>query len=258
MSSPYVSIISVTFNAEKFLEKTILSVLNQTYTDFEYVIIDGQSTDATVDIIKKYEEEIKNQKHSISPDNFRWISEADKGIYDAMNKGIALAKGKFIWFMNAGDKIHASYILQKIYDAYQKHNNAEIIYGQSLIVNLNDEPLGERHKIAPRKLEKSNLLKGLVVCHQSILVKKEIAPLYDLNYKIASDYDWVINAVSKSKQNLYVDDYLSDFMTEGTSSVNRKKAWKERYLIMKKHFGLISTLLAHFKIIVNYPFTRKY
>ncbi len=258
MSSPCVSIISVTFNAEKFLEKTILSVLNQSYTDFEYVIIDGQSTDTTVDIIKKYEEEIKNQKYGISPDNFRWISEADKGIYDAMNKGIALAKGKFIWFMNAGDKIHASHVLQKIYDAYQQHNNAEIIYGQSLIVNPNDEPLGERHKIAPRKLEKSNLLKGLVVCHQSILVKKEIAPFYDLNYKIASDYDWVINAVSKSKQNLYVDDYLSDFMTEGTSSVNRKKAWKERYSIMKKHFGLIPTLLAHFKIMVNYPFTRKY
>ncbi len=256
--NPFVSIITVTYNAEVFLEKTILSILKQTFSDFEYVIIDGLSKDSTVDIIKKYEQQIQNQKFTISSEQFRWISEPDKGLYDAMNKGIAMAKGKFIWFINAGDKIHSTDTLMNIYSLYKNNSTSDILYGQSLMIDQNDKALGERHKIAPENLSKKCLLNGLVVCHQSILVKKEMVPFYNLDYKIASDYDWVIHVVSQSKQNLYINGYLSDFMVAGTSTVNRKKAWKERYFIMKKHFGLCLTVWAHFKIILKYPFSRKY
>ncbi|HOF16310.1 MAG TPA: glycosyltransferase family 2 protein [Bacteroidales bacterium] len=258
MSTPIVTIITITYNAEIVIEKTIQSVLNQTYSDFEHLIIDGKSTDGTIAIVEKYEADIRNGNYAIFPHQFRWISEPDTGLYHAMNKGIELAKGNYIWFMNAGDKIHANDTLEKIAKKINENQNPTVLYGQSLIIDQNDRPLGERHKIAPSDLHLNHMLNGLVVCHQSILVKRDKAPLYDLQYRIASDYDWVIKVLMQSESNIYMDDYLSNFMIAGTSSVNRKRAWKERYCIMKKHFGLCKTLWAHFKIVLKYPFTRKY
>ncbi|MDY0016004.1 MAG: glycosyltransferase, partial [Bacteroidales bacterium] len=231
---------------------------NQTHPEYEYLIIDGNSKDGTLDIILKIEQKIASGDFGLTPHNFHWISEPDKGLYDAMNKGIAMAKGNYIWFINAGDKIHSPTTLFHINQIIQNQADCDIVYGQSLMIDTNGNPLGERHKIAPKQLTKKSLLKGLVVCHQSILVKKDIAPFYDLHYKITSDYDWVVRVVSSSQKNMYINDYLSDFMIAGTSSIHRKQAWKERFLIMKKHFGLCPTLWAHFNIILKYPFTRKY
>jgi glycosyltransferase involved in cell wall biosynthesis len=255
---PKISIITVTYNAEAVLEKTMLSVLNQTDCDYEYIIVDGNSTDETFDLINKYESKIENKEFFVSKDRFRWISEPDKGLYDAMNKGIDIAIGDFLWFINAGDKIYSPTTLSKIQKAIQDNPNTDIFYGQSLIIDENDNPLGERHKIAPKTLKKKSLLNGLVVCHQLIIVRKSIAPFYDLQYRITSDYDWTIKVLSKSKHNIYIDDYLSKFRIAGLSSINREKSWKERYHIMRKHFGITKTLWAHFKIIIKYPFTRKY
>ena len=254
-----VSIITVAFNAEKFLEKTIESVLNQTCKDFEYIIIDGASKDGTVEIITNYELRITSGEFAgIKPEQFRWISEPDTGLYDAMNKGIKMASGDFVWFINAGDKIYDDTTVQKIVDTVQKSPPCDVVYGQSLIIDENDVPLGERHKIAPEKLSKNSLLKGLVVCHQSILVRKSIAPYYDLQYKVSADYDWVCKVLSVSKCNEYINQYLSSFMISGFSSVHRKRSWKERYCIMKKHFGWCKTVWAHLIIVLKYPFTRKY
>ena len=256
--NPIVSIISVTYQAEQFLEKTMFSILNQDCSDFEYLIIDGNSTDKTTEIIKLFETQIKEGIYAINPSNFHWISEPDKGLYDAMNKGLRMAKGKYLWFINAGDKIHSPTTLKEVTQLIKQHSKTDIIYGQSLMIDRNDNPLGERHKIAPKHLTKKSLLKGLVVCHQSILVKKTIAPLYELKYKISSDYDWTNKVLKASKCNLYIDDYISRFMIAGLSSVRRKESLKERFGIMKKHFGLIPNLFAHFVILIKYPFTRKY
>ena len=256
--NPAVSIITITYNAEQFLERTMLSILNQSHSDFEYLIIDGNSKDKTLDIIEHYEAKIKDEAYTIFPTNFRWISESDSGLYHAMNKGIAMAKGDYIWFINAGDKIHAKDTLELILNKLNENPTCDVFYGQALMIDRQDNSLGERHKVAPADLKLNSLLNGLVVCHQSILVKRNIVPMYDLQYRIASDYDWVIKVLKRSKQNIYIDQFLSDFMVAGTSSIHRKKAWKERYIIMKKHFGLCRTLLAHFKIILKYPFTRKY
>jgi len=254
-----ISIITITYNAEKFLEKTILSVLHQTCKDFEHIIVDGASNDRTMEIIKNYELRIKRREFiEVKPEQFRWVSEPDSGLYDAMNKGIDLATGDFVWFVNAGDLIYEEHTIQNIVNAYAKAPMSDIIYGQSLIIDEHGKALGERHKIAPKQLTKNDLLQGLVVCHQSILVKKTIVPKYDLKYKICADYDWTIRAVEKSKVNHYVDQYISKFLIAGVSSQQRKKAWIERFNIMKKEFGWCKTILAHLIIILKYPFTRKY
>ncbi|MDR1793523.1 MAG: glycosyltransferase [Bacteroidales bacterium] len=251
-----ITIITVTYNAQEHICKTIESILNQTNKDFEYIVIDGNSKDKTVDILRKYTEKIEQKEFQLH--DFKWISEPDTGLYDAMNKGLDMATGEFVWFMNAGDKLFDNNTLAEIQNHLQSNPDADIVYGQSLIIDQNDTPIGERHKIAPKKLTVNSFLNGLVVGHQSILVRKSIATHYDLQYTVAADYDWVISAVKKSHQNLYIDNYLSRFMIAGFSTVHRKKAWKDRFLIMKKQFGLCKTLWAHFLITLKYPFTKKY
>ncbi|HPE99044.1 MAG TPA: glycosyltransferase family 2 protein [Bacteroidales bacterium] len=254
-----VSIITITYNAEKVLEKTMQSVLQQKNGSVEYVIVDGNSKDKTVEIIQRFEKEIAEGKYpAVKSSDFRYISEPDKGLYDAMNKGMQMATGDFVWFINAGDKIFDEHTVEKIENALRLNPSSDVVYGQSLMIGENDQPLGERHKIAPANLKKKHLLRGLVVCHQSILVRKSIAPLYDLQYRISADYDWTAKVLAVSKHNLFIDDYISRFMISGLSAQHRKKSWKERFCIMKKHFGLCRTLWAHFIIIMKYPFTRKY
>lgn len=259
---PLISVVTITFNAERFLKNTMESVLNQSNNDFEYLIVDGNSKDGTPDIIQKYPNqkydsfESAKQRGEESYGKVVWISEPDKGLYDAMNKGLRLAQGDFVWFINAGDKIYNENTIQKIVDTYQQNPSCDVIYGQSIIINEDESIKGERNKIAPKSLTKRSLLNGLVVCHQSILVRRSIAPEYNLRYRIAADYDWVCNVLSKSSQNCYIDDYLSRFMVAGVSSQQRKKAWRERYQIMKKQFGLPATLWAHLIIAFKYPFSH--
>jgi len=260
---PKVSVITITFNAGRFLQKTIESILGQTNKDFEYLIIDGGSKDNTTSIICQYENihfgsyEEALQREELHSGKILWISEPDKGLYDAMNKGMHLAHGDFVWFINAGDKIYDADTMQKVIDTIDSNPNCNVVYGQSIIIDEEDNIRGERHKIAPKNLEFKSLLNGLVVCHQSILVRKTIAPDYDIQYRISADYDWVCKVLAKSKQNCYIDDYISRFMIAGVSAQQRKKSWLERYHIMKKHFGFFPTLWAHLIIILKYPFSHK-
>ncbi|MDE5762457.1 MAG: glycosyltransferase [Bacteroidales bacterium] len=247
---PLFSVITVTYNAAHLLEKTMRSVLEQGFRDFEYILIDGASKDDTLRIIER-----QAAQH---PDvAVKWVSEPDKGLYDAMNKGLKMAGGRFVWFMNAGDKVFDLNTFGLLAKAYEAQPDAEVLYGQSLIIDEEDRPLGERHKIAPKVLTKRSLLNGLVVCHQSILVSRDIAPLYDTQYRISADYDWTCKVLARSRRNVYVDGYISRFMTSGLSNTHRKKSWMERYRIMRLHFGLWATLWAHVKIVARYPFSKK-
>ncbi|GHT63967.1 hypothetical protein AGMMS50239_20840 [Bacteroidia bacterium] len=122
MNNPKISIVTVTYNAVSVLEETILSIINQIYNNIEYIVIDGGSTDGTLDIIKKYEDRLSY-----------WISEPDKGIYDAMNKGIDRASGDWINFMNAGDLFYSNTIIQELVDMHYFDDNEAIIYGNRLV-----------------------------------------------------------------------------------------------------------------------------
>lgn len=243
-----ISIITITYNAAQWLERTMLSVLAQTSKDYEYIIVDGASTDDTVDIIKRLEPQFKGR--------LSWHSEPDKGLYDAMNKGIERAVGEYVWFVNAGDEIYSPSTLAHMIAAAT--DETHIIYGKACIVNAEGVKVSEHHKVTPPNLQRKHFLNGLVVCHQAIVVSRAIAGKYNTDYRICADYDWCVRAVSASKQNVYLDEYVCKFLTEGVSKKQRKRAWKERFHIMCTHFGIARTLWAHVLIVLKYPFSIKY
>lgn len=235
-----VSVITVTYNAEKVLEKTIQTIIGQTAFDsIEFIIVDGASKDRTVDIIKKYESYVD-----------QWISEPDKGLYDAMNKGIKMATGDYLWFMNAGDEIFDKNTLQNILS--KSPQDADIYYGETEEMTEEGEKLGLRRLSAPEKLTYKSFKRGMLVCHQSILVKKSIAGSYDPKYRIAADIEWVISALKKSKNTVNTHQVIAKFAKGGTSGKHIKKALKERFSIMTEHYGIVSTVYNHVPIAFKF------
>ncbi len=204
INQPKISIITIVYNGEKYIEQTIKSIISQTYENIEYIVVDGKSTDNTLNIIKRYENKIS-----------LWKSEKDDGIYDAMNKGIDLATGDFIWFMNAGDEIYNNIIVEKIFENY---NNEDVMYGQMQLVNED----GSNASISevPRTLSYKNFMHGMVVSHQAIIIKKKLVNYYNLDYKVVSDHDWIINALKKSNNIKNTNLLISKYLLGGFSNKN--------------------------------------
>jgi glycosyltransferase involved in cell wall biosynthesis len=237
---PLISIITITFQAESYLRRTAESVLLQGYSNIEYVIVDGGSSDQTISIIKEYEELSKQKSLP-----FHWISEGDKGIYDAMNKGLQLASGDYVWFMNAGDQIASENCLENIFDTEIPDNLPDFIYGETSIVNEQGVIMGPRRLKAPEQLNWKSFKMGMLVCHQSMLVKRILAPKFDLTYKFSGDFDWTIRCLRKSTTIYNTHIVLSHFLDGGISKQKMRASLKERFIIMSKNYGLISTILRH-------------
>ncbi len=237
MNKPKISIITVVFNGEKYIEKTVQSVVSQDYDNIEYIIIDGKSTDNTIKILEAYRNKIAVL-----------ISEKDKGIYDAMNKGQQAATGDLLWFLNGGDYIPNPDTVSKLLKNYQ---NEDVIYGQAGIVNEKNEFLGLRRLVVPPKLTWKSFRLGMVVCHQALLVKRTISQLYDLNYQIAADIDWAIRTVKKAHFTKYVPIIVCYYLEGGFSDKKRIESLKERWHIMRKHYGFGLTFISHIQIVIN-------
>ena len=240
MSAPRISIITVVYNSEKLLPVTINSVETVKSDKIEWVVIDGASTDNSLGVLKEHENSIDIL-----------ISESDKGIYDAMNKGLYHATGDYVIFINAGDEIRKDGI-DKIFEL---NLDADIIYGDALYVNDNREALGLRSEFTSRTLPSSLTLNsytmGQRVSHQSFLVKRILAPGYNLDYRISADYDWMLTCIKRSASNYNLEIPLSNFLYGGISKQNQKLALTERFTIMKNHFGLPMTLYSHIKIVLR-------
>ncbi len=240
-SKPLITIITVVYNSENLIEKTILSVLNQTYQNIEYIIIDGNSKDKTVEIIKKYESKLAY-----------WKSEPDNGLYDAMNKGLAKATGDYICFLNSGDQLYSNDILEKAFGNLSGF--PDIVYGETMIIDLRGNEIGLRRLKAPEKLTWKSFREGMLVCHQSIYVKKEIASEYDLKYRIASDFDWVLKALKSAGTVHNSGLILTKFLDGGINKKNIPRGLAERFRIMTIHYGFFSTLFRHLSIGTRFFF----
>jgi glycosyltransferase involved in cell wall biosynthesis len=243
---PKISIITVVYNAEVLVERTIKSVLCQTYSAIEYVIIDGASTDKTLQIIEKYRSSIKTI-----------VSEKDKGIYDAMNKVLALATGDYVLFINAGDELHSATTLQNV---FKNVKDADVYYGNTEVADIKGNVLGERRLSPPENLTWKSFKFGMTVSHQSFIAKRSLCEPYSMDYRLASDIDWIIKILKKSKKVINTHVYISKFLEGGLTSKLRKLAWTERFYVLAKHYGFIQTVLNHLFIIIRFliqKFTRK-
>lgn len=238
---PKISVITVVYNGQDFLEGTIRSVMNQTYKHIEYLIIDGKSKDKTVDIIKQYD-------HYISD----WITEQDKGLYDAMNKGLKMATGDFVLFMNAGDQFANSTVLETVFSKYDA--TTDVLYGEVMMVDENRQAIGTRTEITTRKLPQQLTWKsmklGMVVCHQAFIPRRELCPFYMVD-NLSADIDWVIEILKKSRKNVNCGIVIADFLVGGVSKQRHRQSLKDRYNVLQKHFGIIPNFFNHILIIIR-------
>jgi len=221
-SSPLISIITVVLNGEHCLEETILSIIGQTYENLEYIIVDGGSSDGTVDVIRQYEHHIKH-----------WISEPDNGLYDAMNKGMDFAsKDGYFWFINAGDAIYSHDTLEKVFSL---NPSMDVYYGRTALIDRS----GSLKKITkvPNRLDWKAMHKGMILSHQSIIAKKEFVPNYNLQYRYVSDHDWVINILKKTNRIFNTDLVLSKYRLGGFSQENFFGCWRDRFAIINNHYS---------------------
>ena len=186
--TPKISVITVTYNAGEVLEDTIQSVISQTYHHVEYILVDGASRDHTMAIANRYRERI----HKI-------ISEPDKGLYDAMNKGISLATGDYLCFLNAGDSFHEDDTLQQMVHSINGSELPDVLYGETAIVDKDRHFLHMRRLSAPEKLTWKSFKQGMLVCHQAFLARHTVVEPYDLQYRFSADFDWCIRVMKKAR-----------------------------------------------------------
>ena len=234
---PSISIITIVYNNVKDIERTIQSVINQTYPYIEYIIVDGASSDGTLEAIKRYESRIA-----------KIISEKDNGIYDAMNKGLALATGDYVLFMNSGDEIYALDTVEKV---MALDTDADIFYGETEMFDEQWRSLGQRRHKAPEKLSIDSFKYGMSVSHQAIYVKRSIAGFYNAEYRLSSDIDWVLNAISKARKIVNTKMYVAKYLVGGMSKKKHKQSLIERFKIFSKYYGVLPNILNHIIIAFN-------
>ncbi|MFZ4635301.1 MAG: glycosyltransferase family 2 protein [Saprospiraceae bacterium] len=241
-AQPTFTIITVVYNGEQLLPGTMNSVFSQTYIDYEYLIVDGASRDSTRALIAAAEDRFEGR--------MRWLSEPDKGLYDAMNKGLRLAEGTFVWFLNAGDYLHAADTLEQV--AAKIGPLTDVLYGDTLLVNDDRAPLGLMSVLStrslPAQLHWRDYLGGMRVVHQSFVPRLALAPKYETG-NLCADYDWCIRILKQSRENVHTGLVLSDYLAGGLSKKRHRQSLLDRFRVMQRHFGLGAALRAHVFIV---------
>lgn len=197
MEQPLVTVITVCYNAREMLLRTMNSVWAQTYKHMEYVIVDGASTDGTLELLEEYGGRIDH-----------WVSESDKGIYDAMNKGVSMAKGKWVIFMNAGDCFADNHVLENVFSVPRQ---ADVIYGDVVKGGV------VKKASSPRNAHR------MFFCHQCVFVKIESLKAFpfDISHKMSADFKQMKQLWLAGKQFLQLDFPIADFDVQGVSNTNR-------------------------------------
>lgn len=244
--TPLFSIITVTFNAGKELPATIRSVDEQEFRRFEHLIIDGVSTDNTLKIAR-----------ADLPSYRTVLSSPDRGIYDAMNKGLDMAEGDYLIFLNAGDTFHSPSTLSLVAKQIENHDFPGVVYGQTDIVDPRGKKIAERHLRAPARLTFDSFKEGMLVCHQAFFALRRLAGHFNLRYRYSADYQWCIDILQRSHCNVYIDEVLADYLQEGATTRNRLRSLRERFQIMAHYYGFFPTLLRHFSFLPRFLRRRR-
>ncbi len=218
-----VSVVTVCYNAAETIERTICSVISQTFKSIDYIIIDGGSTDGTNDVIHNYHSNLSY-----------YVSEPDRGIYDAMNKGIDASKGEYVIFLNAGDVFSHSKVIEELYDRIQSEGSmSDLIYGDVIY----QYSFGERY-VSSKDL--GRIKYDMVFSHQSVFVRSEILKKrhFDLRYRLAADYDFLLWAYLNKRSFRYIDIPVSVVDASGGATYGHfVKSRKESYIIQCSYGG---------------------
>lgn len=240
------TIVTITYNAERTIGRTLESVERQTCADdIEHIIVDGASTDNTLGLALEYQRR-NHGRHIIVK------SEPDKGLYDAMNKGLHMAKGTYICFLNAGDKLHQPTTIEHMKPSMLEAKYG-VIYGDTDIVDTDGHFIRKRHLTPPQHLTSRSFSNGMLVCHQSFYALRRLCPDYDLRYRFSADVDWCIRVMQEGERqgltNRNMQATLTDYLDEGITTKNHRASLIERFNVMKHHYGLATTICKHFTFI---------
>ncbi len=260
------TVITITFNAAAVLQRTLDSVLHQTYEDVEHLIIDGASTDGTLQMANDYKAlndeqplQLPNSSTPQLPSSRHKViihSSPDEGIYDAMNKGLTQASGDYVVFMNAGDFFPAPDTLEQI--AHRCHLNElpsdslpAVVYGNTDIVDAEGRYLHPRRLQPLEQLTWRSFRHGMLVCHQAFYARMDLAKNthYDTRYRYSADVDWCIRVMREADRlglaltNAHLT--VACYTEEGTTTRHHHESLRERYRIMARHYGHLSTFFMH-------------
>jgi len=237
MKNRTLSVITIVYNNARDIERTMLSVLQQTYPNIEYIVIDGASKDGTQDIINLYKSRLS-----------KFISEPDQGIYDAMNKGLSVATGDYVLFMNSGDEIYDQETVSKVFATAQ---NADIYYGETEMYDGDWKSLGRRRHRTPENFNWKSFKYGMSVSHQAIYIKRSLTSPYNLDYKYSADIDWIIRSAKKASYIVNTHIYVAKYLVGGVSKQKHRDSLIERFQIFTKYYGLVPNLINHFLIALK-------
>lgn len=237
---PRISIITICYNAASTITRTLRSVSAQTYPNIQYLIIDGASKDNTLELVRELAPEAEV------------YSERDKGIYDAMNKGLDRATGDYVWYVNAGDALVSPTTVEDLVRTTCTGDSLpDVLYGDTRLIDSEDHDLGLRRLRPPHQLDWRSFRSGMLVCHQAFVAKRSISPHYDLSYRFSADVDWCIRVLKEAKTTAFYPEPIALYLNEGTTTANHRASLIERFHVMRHHYGLVTTVLLHLRFLVD-------
>ena len=253
------TVVTITYNAEAVLKRTLQSVLRQTYGGVEHLIIDGASKDSTLQMAEDYK---RLSDQSELGHKVIIKSEPDKGIYDAMNKGLTQASGDYIVFMNAGDCFPQDDTLEQVVHRCRLMESPSdelpaVLYGLTDIVDGEGKFLYHRRLQPPAQLSWRSFRQGMLVCHQAFYARTDIAKnlQYDTRYRFSADVDWCIRVMREAgRMNLPlvpVGIVTANYLEEGQTTQNHRASLIERFRVMCRHYGFFRTVALHFWFLVR-------
>ena len=252
--------VTVTYNAAGVLQRTLDSVLEQDYPELVHLIIDGASTDDTLQMVDAY---VERSNAAENGHRIQVMSEPDKGIYDAMNKGLRSLDGDYVCFLNAGDFLPAPDTASRIAEAISHNGDSPhcekpaVLYGDTDIVDGEGHFLHHRRLSPPEQLSWKSFRQGMLVCHQAFYARTDfaIATMYDTQYRYSADVDWCIRVMkAAAKENVPLQNLkmvVVNYTEEGQTTLHHRESLWERYRVMERHYGRIQTFLLHCWFVVR-------